>query len=267
MYHQASASSQPSTPSATSYNISNNSFSGLTSGWATTPPTFAAGNANKYWYSYFTAEENTAGGGTSSANNLVFQPAQQGIGFSGLVTFSSGNLVDGSSTYNPATIINANSTTIDGGKITTNSITANQIQANAINLSSGDEITGQLPVAKGGTGLTSLSTLLNSNVTVPTALSDLSGTLAASAGGTGLTSVSTLLNSNVTASSVGLSAVANLSSAGQLQAAFSSDTSMSAGQIKVSSSSMTFGDSQSISSSSILIEASSSNGARIIIAD
>jgi len=42
---------------------------------------------------------------------------------------------------------------------------------------------------------------------------------------------------------------------------------MSAGQIKVSSSSMTFGDSQSISSNSILIEASSSNGARIIIAD
>ena len=72
---------------------------------------------------------------------------------------------------------------------------------------------------------------------------------------------------DVTASSIGLSAVANLSSAGQLQAAFQSDTSMSAGQIKVSSSSMTFGDSQSISSNSILIEASSSNGARIIIAD
>ena len=294
VYHQTSSSSQPSTPSATSYNIANNSFSGLTSGWATTPPTFAAGNANKYWYSYFTAEENTAGGGTSSGSNLVFQAAQQGIGFSGLVTFSSGNLVDESNTYNPATVVNAGSTTIDGGKITTNSITASQIAANAISLT-GNEVTGTLPAANGGTGLTSIATLTNSGITInangtlsgagggqvtpagigahptsttiPTALSDLSGTLAVSAGGTGLTSISTLLNSNVTASSIGLSAVANLSSAGQLQAAFSSDTSMSAGQIKISSSSMTFGDSQSISSSSILLEASSSNGARIIIAD
>ncbi len=159
----------------------------------------------------------------------------------------------------------------------------------------GNTIIGTLPEAHGGTGLTSISTLTNTGIsisasgvlsgagggtvtavgigahptstTIPTALSDLSGTLAASAGGTGLTTISTLLNSNVTASSIGLSAVANLSSAGQLQAAFTSDTSMSAGQIKVSSSAMVFGDNQSISSNSILIEASSANGARIIIAD
>ena len=80
VYHQASASSAPSTPSATNYNISTNTFSGLTSGWATTPPTFAAGNTNKYWYSYFRAEENSAGGGTASGSKLVFQAAQQGIG-------------------------------------------------------------------------------------------------------------------------------------------------------------------------------------------
>ena len=73
VYFQTSSASAPSTPSATSYNISNNSFSGLTSGWSTTPPTFAAGNSNKYWYSYFTAVENTAGGGTSSGGNLTFQ--------------------------------------------------------------------------------------------------------------------------------------------------------------------------------------------------
>ena len=128
VYHQASASSAPTKPSADSYNISNNTFSNLTGGWATTPPTFAAGNTNKYWYSYFTATENTAGGNTCSGSNLVFQNSLQGIGFSGLVTFSSGNLVDGSSTYNPGSIINANSTTIDGGKITTGTITADRLK-------------------------------------------------------------------------------------------------------------------------------------------
>ena len=103
VYHQASSSSQPSTPSATSYNITNNTFSGLTSGWATTPPTFAAGNANKYWYSYFRAEENTAGGGTASGSNLTFQASQQGIGFSGLVTFtgSGKTFSDGNTTATP----------------------------------------------------------------------------------------------------------------------------------------------------------------------
>ena len=48
VYHQASSSSAPNTPSATNYNISTNSFTGLTSGWSTTPPTYAAANANKY---------------------------------------------------------------------------------------------------------------------------------------------------------------------------------------------------------------------------
>ena len=313
VYHQASSSSAPATPSASSYTFSTNSFSGLTSGWATTPPTFAAGNANKYWYSYFVAKENTAGGDTASGSNLTFQASQQGIGFSGLVTFTSGS--SGAITgYDPADIINNNTTTIDGGKITTgtidadrlsaNTITAAKIAAGAIELDGTLIGSNTLPASKGGTGLTSTATLTNSSIsmnangtlsgagggqvtaagigastfdgaysslsgspTIPTALSDLSGTLAANKGGTGLTTISTLLNSNVTASTIGLSAVANLSSAGQLQAAFNSDTSMSAGQIKVSSSSMTFGDSQSISSNSILIEASSSNGARIIIAD
>jgi hypothetical protein len=214
-------------------------------------------------------------------------------------------MTDGSSTYNPATIINANTTTIDGGKITTGSINADRLSANTITaakIAAGAiELNGTLigsntlPAAKGGTGLTSTATLTNSGITmnangtlsgagsgqvtaagisalpssttIPTALSQLSGTLAASAGGTGTTSTSTFLNSNVSASSIGLSAVANLSSADQLKAAFTSDTSMSAGQIKVSSSAMVFGDSQSISSNSILIEADSSAGARIIIAD
>ena len=139
VYHQASSSSQPSTPSATSYNVSNNTFSGLTSGWATTPPTFAAGNSNKYWYSYFRAEENTAGGQTSSGSNLVFQASQQGIGFSGLVTFTSGNTFsDGSTTVTPlqaADIGSSGSTTIDGGRITTGTVAAARISVSGKNIS------------------------------------------------------------------------------------------------------------------------------------
>ena len=130
VYFQSSSSSAPATPSATNYRFSTNTFTGLTSGWGTTPPTFAAGNLNKYWYSYFTAEENTAGGDLASGGNLVFQSSVQGIGFSGLVTFSGTDLVqEGTSTaYNPATVINAGTTTIDGGRITTNTIEANRIK-------------------------------------------------------------------------------------------------------------------------------------------
>ena len=279
VYHQASSSSAPSTPSATNYNISTNSFTGLTSGWSTTPPTYAAANANKYWYSYFRATEDTAGGNTASGSNLVFQASQQGIGFSGLVTFTSDDLTDGSSTYNPATVVNSGTTTIDGGKITANSITASQINAGAIALDS-NLVSGTLPASAGGTGLTSVATLLNSNVTpesigahptsttIPTALSELSGTLAASAGGTGLTSISTLLNSNVTASSIGLSNVSNLDAGGQVAAAFAADTSITAGRIQLGSALViTDSTSTSVSSSSIDLDAASTLGPRIIIAD
>ena len=251
VYFQTSSSSAPSTPSATSYNISNNTFSGLTSGWSTTPPTFAAGNSNKYWYSYFTAVENTAGGGTSSGSNLTFQASQQGIGFSGLVTFTSGNvnISDGTTQYNPATVVNAGTTTIDGGKITTGSITASQIAAGEISLT-GNLITGTLPASSGGTGLTSITTLTNSQISISS-----SGVLSGAGGGT------------VTASGLG----ANTDSTATIRAGTTlsniSGTTLSAGKIKLTSSTLSLDTSSSISSSSILLEANSSSGARIIIAD
>ena len=134
VYHQASSTNQPQTPSATSYNITNNTFSGLSQGWATTPPTFAAGNANKYWYSYFRAEENSAGGAVASGSNLSFIAAQQGIGFSGLVTFSSGNVIDDGA-GNTLSFGQNGTTTIDGGKITTGTIAANRISISGKNIS------------------------------------------------------------------------------------------------------------------------------------
>tara|TARA_B100000902_G_scaffold389249_1_gene436111 strand:+ start:4806 stop:9683 length:4878 start_codon:yes stop_codon:yes gene_type:complete len=284
VYHQASSANAPATPSASSYTFSTNSFSGLTSGWATTPPTFAAGNANKYWYSYFTATENTAGGDTASGSNLSFQASQQGIGFSGLVTFSSSNLTDGSTTYNPATVVNAGVTTIDGGKITANTITANQIAAGEISLTS-NLIAGTLPAGSGGTGLTSIASLTNSQISISSSgvLSGAGGgTVSASALGANTDSTATILSGNLTGSVAGTAAstvksgaasgaTANQDSTASIRAGTTlgniSGTTLSAGKIKLTSSTFSLDTSSTISSNAILIEANSSSGARIIIAD
>ena len=88
--------------------------------------------------------------------------------FRGEVYFE--NLVDNSS--NRSLVVDAN------GKVSTNSsntadvtlagkdyltLSGQEITANSIDLT--DDVTGTLPVANGGTGLTSISTLLNSNTT------------------------------------------------------------------------------------------------------
>ena len=282
VYHQASASSQPSTPTASAYAFNNNAFSGLTNGWGINPPTFTAGNSNKYWYAYFRAEENSAGGGSSSGDNLVFTASQQGMGFTGLVTFTSNNLTDGSSTYNPATVLNAGSTTIDGGKLTTNTVTATQIAANTITAAqvaantitagqiaagsivlSGNLIgNGTLPASKGGTGLTSITTLTNSGITI-----NADGTLGGAGSGqvtkagvglgnvdndstatvragvtkdnVGLSNVDNTsaadIRSGTTAANVGLGSVQNLSAASQVITGW--NTTIEAGALKLGNSS------------------------------
>jgi len=193
------SSSAPSAPSGTAtYTFSTGAFSNLDNAWSYNPPTYAAGNSNKYWYQYFKVEEATAGGGTGSVS--LIGSVTQGFGFSGVVTFTgSGQLTDGSSTsgfgtsnfdgaYNTLTgkpnlfdgaygslsgaptiptavsqlsndsnflgsganisvlnndtgfvvptgvaqAINNNTTTIDGGKITTNTVNANRLQSNSV---------------------------------------------------------------------------------------------------------------------------------------
>ncbi len=129
IYYQVTAASAPSTPSATSYTFSTNSFGGLTANWAVGAPTYTAGNSNKYWYSTYTAVETTAGGGTAVP---TFSSPAQAINFTGLVTFTSANnITDGTNTSNivePGSVTNhiggANVTTIEGGKISTGVITS-----------------------------------------------------------------------------------------------------------------------------------------------
>jgi hypothetical protein len=129
VFYQLTAASAPTTPTATSYTFSSNSFGGLTSQWGIGAPTYTAGNSNKYWYSTYTAIETTAGGGTAVP---TFSAPAQAINFTGLVTFTStNNITDGVNTSNiveSGSVTNhiggANVTTIEGGKISTGVITS-----------------------------------------------------------------------------------------------------------------------------------------------
>ncbi len=129
VFYQITAGTAPSTPSATSYTFSTNTFGSLTANWAIGAPTYTAGNSNKYWYSTYTAVETTAGGGTAVP---TFSTPVQAINFTGLVTFTSANnITDGTNFSNivpSGSITNhiggANVTTINGGKISTGVITS-----------------------------------------------------------------------------------------------------------------------------------------------
>jgi predicted phage tail protein len=135
IYYQSSSSSAPTVPALSTFtpNFTNGSVSSSNSNWGTNTPTFQAGNTNKYWYFTFTATESgTYANGaypnvTKSSSPSAGSSAIQGIGFTGLVTFTGDDLTDGSSSYNPATVINSNTTTINGGKITTGTITAEKL--------------------------------------------------------------------------------------------------------------------------------------------
>ena len=59
-------------------------------------------------------------------DTALLKPAQ--IGTSEIATKN--DITTSLGAYNPATVINANTTTIDGGKITTGSITTNQLAMN-----------------------------------------------------------------------------------------------------------------------------------------
>jgi len=160
VYYQTSTSSNPGTPTATAYNFSDGSFTGLTAGWGINPPT--VGGSSQIWYSRFTVTETSAGSGSGSPS---FAATQQGYGFVGLVTFSSSTtLTDGSNSFNSATKVNVggaaydvntNLTTINGGQITSGTITANQIAANTI--TSAEIQSGSLTVDRIQSGTSSTS--------------------------------------------------------------------------------------------------------------
>ena len=128
LYYQTSSASAPSAPIASGYNFSTGLFGSHTSGWAEEAPTFAAGNTNKYWYVRVTIAESTFGGSqTISIGNVI-----QGIGFSGLVTFTANQAVgDGNQSLSFG---EQGTTTIDGGRITTGQISAQRLDVGSINV-------------------------------------------------------------------------------------------------------------------------------------
>tara|TARA_R110002096_G_scaffold382683_1_gene576554 strand:- start:107 stop:1048 length:942 start_codon:yes stop_codon:yes gene_type:complete len=115
LYYSVSGS-QPSAPSASSYNFSTGAFSGLTSNWSRTPPVITGGDA-VYWASSYLVTEATLGG----SQTLTFSSPFNSIQFNGLVTFTNLNtaLADGSG----ASAV----TTINGARIKTGTIDVAQV--------------------------------------------------------------------------------------------------------------------------------------------
>ena len=101
------------------------------------------GSNGKYWYSKYHVTQTLPtttieSSNSSNTGSFTFDTPTLGHNFSGLVTFSSGTLTDGSSSFDPddkleagqaAADINNNVTTINGGKITANSLSVNRIQS------------------------------------------------------------------------------------------------------------------------------------------
>jgi len=118
IHYQETGSTQPATPSATSYTFSNGTFTSLTADWGLGAPTYSGGNDNKYWYSTYSVVETTAGGGTGTP---TFGDAQQAIGFTGLVTFTADDSVSNGS-GNALSFGTTGTTAIHGDNISTGRI-------------------------------------------------------------------------------------------------------------------------------------------------
>jgi hypothetical protein len=115
LYYSVSGS-QPSAPTATSFNFSTGSFSGLTANWSRTPPEITGGDA-AYWATSFTVVEATLNGNQTKTFSTPFSS----FAFDGLVTFSNLNdeLADGTS--------GSEITTINGARIQTGTLDVSQV--------------------------------------------------------------------------------------------------------------------------------------------
>ena len=112
VYYNAGSQNAPAGPDANNdatFTFATSAFTGLDSGWQTTPPTTNPQDTDaKYWVASFSAVENSAAAGTSSGSNLTFGTPQTFINFTGVVTFTSN--------FNPTV------TVISGQNVTTGTI-------------------------------------------------------------------------------------------------------------------------------------------------
>ena len=122
LYYSVSGS-QPSAPTATSFNFSTGDFSGLTADWSRTPPEITGADA-AYWATSFTVVEATLDG----SQTITFSTPFSSFAFNGLVTFSNLNdeLADGTS--------GSEITTINGGLIKTGTMEADRIRIDGVGI-------------------------------------------------------------------------------------------------------------------------------------
>ena len=102
LWYSANSGTNPGQPSATSYNFTNNTITGLSSGWGLSPPIMRPGTAsNLYWTSTYNVTEQASPANTGT---ITFEPTTQAFGFDQVVTFNS-------LSTNSSTVINGNNIT------------------------------------------------------------------------------------------------------------------------------------------------------------
>ena len=149
IYYQSSSASAPVVPALSKFtpSFSNGTVASSDTNWSTVAPTFTAGNSNKYWYFNFTAiESGTWNGSVWSGVTKASAPSAgsssvQGVGFTGLVTFTGAGTQAISDGTNQLSFGSQGTTTIDGGKITTGTINANRISLTASDVGALDDAT------------------------------------------------------------------------------------------------------------------------------
>jgi len=195
IFHSTPATSAPTfNASGVTFSFSNNTFSGLPSGFSQDAPEATPGSgSNNYWHVKATVVEG------STSNTITFGNVTRMFGFSGLVTFS-GTTINGAFDY----------TAIDGSAITTGSIQS----ANYSALSNSD-------FSSAGTKITMSDGSIESKNFYVKANGDagFSGTI--TLGSTNLTESNTL-NANTTKADVNLDHVDNIS-AGDIRAGTTKD--------------------------------------------
>jgi hypothetical protein len=144
LYYEKSSSpsSAPAKPGTVTYNFSNGLISGTGIGtavntWTNEPRTHTATSANTHWAVRYYGTEASANASTISIPTGQISSAVKSTVFTGVVTFSGGTLTDGDSANDitpveaadiSASINNTTqTTTIDGGKLTTGSIDADRL--------------------------------------------------------------------------------------------------------------------------------------------
>ena len=132
LYYESTGAA-PSAPAGTLYTWSSGLISGTGIGtglniWTNSARPQDAASTNTYYALPYIVLEQTA---QSITTNASYGTVSVHTNFQGVVSFSGSNLVAGATVYDPAVVVNAGTTTINGGKITTGSIDAQQLTISA----------------------------------------------------------------------------------------------------------------------------------------